>query len=354
VTLDVLQVVTSTDRRGAEVFAVELGRALDGLGLRVRTVALAPGPSGGLDVTALGPRPLAFSTLRRLRGAAGDASIVVAHGSRTLPACALALAGTGVPFVYRNIGDPTYWAGSWSRQTRVRWMLRRVAAVVAVAPAAATILRERFGVSPERVTAIPTGASASTFAPVPLSARARARADFGLPADAPVVVVLGALSVEKDVGLAIDAIGASAGFYLLVAGDGSERMALEARAETTAPGRVHFLGSVDDPVPVYAAGDVVLLTSRTEALPAVLIEAGLQGLPVVTTDVGFVREIVVDGETGLLVSRRDSRAVATALERARREGAALGAAGRARCLSRFELRAVAEQWASVLRERGEP
>lgn len=344
----VLQVVSSTDRRGAEVFALDLEAALGRRGLDVRTVALAPGSVGGLPVETLGRRRLAWSTLRRLRAAGRDAAIVVAHGSTTLPACALALAGTGVPFIYRNIGDPLHWADTASRRARVRALLARAAAVVAVAPPAAAVLEARFGLPPERVTVIPTGAAAARFPVVDGDARRRARETFGLPARASVAVSVGALSAEKDVGLAIDAVAATADGHLLVAGDGSERAPLEKRARDQAPGRVHFTGVLHDPTVAYAAADVVLLTSRTEGLPAVLIEAGLQGLPAVATDVGYVREVIVDGQTGFVVPPGNRDAVVDAIGRARAEGTRLGAAARRHCVSRFELGEVAARWDALL------
>ena len=104
---EVLSVITSTDRRGAETFAVGLGAALQARGRSVRTVALAPGASeASLEVPTLGPRTLAPGTLRALRQAGRGAGVVVAHGSRALPACALATLGSGSALVYRNIGDP--------------------------------------------------------------------------------------------------------------------------------------------------------------------------------------------------------------------------------------------------------
>jgi glycosyltransferase involved in cell wall biosynthesis len=235
-------------------------------------------------------------------------------------------------------------------------MLRQAVGVVAVATPAATVLVQRFGVPPERMTVIPTGASAARFAPYDPAARHRARATLDIPASAAVVVLVGALSPEKNVALAIDATATAAAgdWVLLVVGDGPERAALEARAALTAPERVRFLGSLADPAPAYAAADVVLLSSRTEALPAVLIEAGLLGLPVVCTDVGFVREVVVDGVTGLLVPPDDPNAMAAAVVRARHHAQALGAAAREHCLARFELGVVAAQWEAAIREWSTP
>jgi hypothetical protein len=102
----VLQVITSTARRGAEVFAVELAATLRARGRAIETVALTAGPTGdALDVPVLGERSLGVSTLRALRRRMASSSVVISCGSRTLPACVLAGTGTGTGFVYRSIGD---------------------------------------------------------------------------------------------------------------------------------------------------------------------------------------------------------------------------------------------------------
>jgi glycosyltransferase involved in cell wall biosynthesis len=345
-TARILQLVASTDRRGAEVFAVDLQEALHGRGYAIDTVALAPGR--GLDLSTLGDRPLAPRTLLALRRAARSASLVIAHGSTTLPASVLALVGRDVPFVYRNIGDPSYWAASTAHRARVRVLLRRAAAVVAVAPPAARRLSEGFGVPDERLVVIPTGVPARRCPLVDPGRRQRARAALGLPPSDPAAAIVGALSPEKNVALAIDAVGESPPWHLVVAGDGPERTALEAHAAAAGSGRIRFTGSLADPGPAYEAADVVLLTSRTEGLPAVLIEAGLRGLPVVATNVGFVNEIVVDGQTGVLVSAGDAHAIARGLAQALQDARALGRAGRARCQRRFELEDVAARWDTLL------
>jgi glycosyltransferase involved in cell wall biosynthesis len=347
--VDVLQVIASDDRRGPEIHAIDLGAALEARGLKVRTVALAPGPHGrGLGVPVLGRRPLALATLRRLRREA--AAVVVAHGSWCLPACAVAFAGIRVPLVYRSIGDPHQWGNTTARRARVSAFLRRAQAVVALTSASAATIQSMYRVSGERITVIPIGISPERHVPADAASRRAARERFGIPADAAVGAVIGALSPEKDVALAIDTAAAVPGLHLVIAGDGPEREALDQQAAFIAPGRVHFAGSVRDPAAAFAAADLVLLTSRTEGLPAVLIEAGLRELPVVATDVGFVREIVADGETGLLVEPGNQRELVSAITHVLCDGAQLGTNARRRCLTRFDLERVVDRWESLLNE----
>jgi glycosyltransferase involved in cell wall biosynthesis len=343
--LDVLHVITSDDRRGPEIDAVELDAALGRRGHRVRTVALAPGPfGGGLAVPTLGRRPLSVATLRRLRREAESAAIVVAHGSSTLPACAAALAATRVPLVYRNIGDPESWTNTAARRARVRAYMRRVDSVVALTPAAAATIHARYRVAENRITVIPIGASPERHRPADSASRRAARDALGIATDTYVGVIVSALSPEKNIALAIDAAADLPGLHLVVAGAGPEAAALHRHASLRAPGRVHFTGSMRDPTPAFAAADVVLLTSRTEGLPSVLVEAGMCELPVIATDVGYVKEIVKHGETGLLVDPGNRPELVTAITRVLEDGRELGRRARLHCLSRFDLERVAGQW----------
>jgi glycosyltransferase involved in cell wall biosynthesis len=352
----VLHVITSTQRRGAETFAVDLAAALTGNGLASDVVALTAGPptpaGGALDVPALGPSTLAPATLRALRRRAHGAAVVVAHGSRTLPASVLALAGRSTPVVYRSIGDPAAWSASGRRRATTRLLLGRTRAVVALWPDAADTLRDLHGLPPDRVHVLPNAVPAARC-PVPdPAAQAAARARFGVPSGVPLLACIGALSPEKQVDVAIDAVALLPGTHLLVAGGGPQAGALQERARTAAPGRVHLVGTLPGPADALAAADVVLLTSRTEGMPGVLVEAGLSGRAAVATDVGGVSEIVRDGETGVLVPLDGGDALAARLAEAIPRGLArhreLGAAARERCLARFEIVPVAAGWQAVL------
>ncbi|HEY7069625.1 MAG TPA: glycosyltransferase family 4 protein [Acidimicrobiales bacterium] len=339
-----LQVLTSDRRRGAETFGRDLAADLAARGIDAPVVALAA--SGASD-----PLPVDAFGLRALRAEARACDVVVAHGSRTLPACALALAGTGVPFVYRGIGDPRVWSGRGLRRWRTTLLLRRPALVTALWPGAADALVDQHGVPRERIRVVGNGVPAPRC-PVPdAGARRQARRHLRLPDDAPVVGFLGSLTPEKCVGAAVAAIGQVQGAHLLVAGDGPERAALEVQAVRDAPGRVRFAGVVAGAGPVLAAADAVVLPSRTEGLPGVLIEAGLSALPVVATAVGGVAEVVADGETGVLVPPGDVDRLAAGLRRVLgTEGPALGRAGRERCLARFEMGVIGARWAGILAE----
>lgn len=296
----VLIVIASANRRGAEVEGVELARQLQLLGLEVSAVSLAPSSGGpGLAVDVLGAAPLGLATLRQLRRRAQRVDVVIAYGSTTLPACAIALVGSRRPFVYRSIGDPRRWSKGGLHRVRTALLFRRARAVVALWPEAAAAIVDLYRVRADRVRVIPNARDGQHFRPASPLERAAARQGLGLPADAMVVGFVGALSSEKRPLLAVEAAMLVNGAHLLMAGDGPLRDQVQAAAEAS-NGRVHMLGSVDDVRPVLWACDVLLSTSSTEGMPGSLIEARMCGIPIVATRVGAV-PLVLDGTAGTMI-----------------------------------------------------
>jgi glycosyltransferase involved in cell wall biosynthesis len=357
----VLQVVTSTARRGAEVFATQLGEALDDRSWAVETVALWPGSGAGtLDLVTLGRRRRDPTALRVLQRRARAASVVVGHGSSTLPFGALATRAasrsrsSATPFVYRSIGDPSFWGSSRARRLRVGAALRRAAAVVALWPAAADVIADRYGVDRRAIHVIPTAVPAAGFSPTAPEARVEARGALaasgvpGLDPDRPTLLLLGALSEEKNPIVAIEVMASLPDAQLLVAGSGPLSGPCAERARQMASGRVHLLGSVAEPARILAAADVLLLPSHTEGIPAVAIEAALSGIPVVASRVGGIPHLVVDDETGVLIDDPTPFRLARAVERALRDGVELGAAARSRALGRFTIDVVGDAWSALL------
>jgi len=350
--ISVLHLLNRDHRRGAETFAVDLAAHQRRLVSSVRVAALQPGAGARLEgVTVLDPDGRVDRRLRALRSAVADVDVVVAHGSSTLPACAIGLAGTGIPFVYRLIGEPQYWSASTARRWRVRAFLARARGIAVYYPAAADVLAERYGVPRARLHVVPKGIDPTPFAPVDAEERTARRRALGIdPADR-VVVSVGALSAEKHLEQAVDAVGrrslAGDRIQLVVVGDGPARAGLEARARRGgAP--VRFVGATDAPAEWYGVADAAVLTSRSEGVPSAVIEAGLMGIPVVATDVGGVGSVVRDGATGLLVAVDDVTATAAALGRVLDDGAAMGAAARAHCLDAFDIDVTARRWTDLL------
>ncbi|MGW0553602.1 glycosyltransferase [Streptomyces sp. NPDC002926] len=146
-------------------------------------------------------------------------------------------------------------------------------------------------------TVVPPGTRLAT-APEPADARRL----LGLPQDCPVVAYVGRITgikrPDRFLAVAREVRHAVPGVHFVVCGSGDFQPDPEAVAELG--DSLHLLGWRADVETVYAAADLVLLTSDNEGMPVSLIEAGLAGLPAVATNVGSVAEVVQDGTTGLL------------------------------------------------------
>jgi glycosyltransferase involved in cell wall biosynthesis len=129
-------------------------------------------------------------------------------------------------------------------------------------------------------------------------------------------VAIGCLAAQKDYPLMLRAFarGARAGDTLTIYGDGPDRAELEALAARLGlAARVDFAGHMPDAASQLPGFDTLLLSSRYEGVPAVLIEALAAGLSVISTDSGSgVRSVLGDGRFGAIV-RRDEAALATAI-----------------------------------------
>jgi glycosyltransferase involved in cell wall biosynthesis len=142
-----------------------------------------------------------------------------------------------------------------------------------------------------------------------------ARRRFDLPADVPVVLFVGRLTRIKRVDRLIEAMTKVhqqlPTAVLAIAGEGDLLSEAEELASPLGQA-IRFLGWQSDLSVVYPLADVVVLTSDNEGMPVTLIEASMLGIPCVTTDVGSAREVVLDHQTGLVVTP-DAIAIADAL-----------------------------------------
>ena len=160
--------------------------------------------------------------------------------------------------------------------------------------------------SPERIYSVPTGIDPQRFCP---GDRARARAKLGLPLDASIVGIVATLRSWKGHRFLIDAIAAlkRPKVHLVMVGDGPMRAALESRvAERGLSERTHLPGNQDDVVPWLHAFDVFALPSyANEGVPQAIIQASMTGLAIVTTAVGAIPEVAIDGKTAVIVKPQD-------------------------------------------------
>lgn len=227
------------------------------------------------------------------------------------------------------------------------------AAVVAVSRSEAESMC-RAGVVPrERVRVVPNGIDASRW----VSARPVSRASLGVPEGVPLLAVLGLLHVAKgqDVALRSLARPELAGSHLLLAGMGEARAELEELARSLGVAdRAHFLGWRDDAPELVAASDLVLLPSRWEGMPYIVLESMAAARPVVAARVDGAVELVEDGRTGALVEIEDDAGLARAAARVLALGESarerMGALGRERVLATFTLDRMLDSLLAVYAE----
>ena len=168
------------------------------------------------------------------------------------------------------------------------------------------------------------------------------------------LLVMAALVRRKGIDVLLDALARlSCPPALLVAGEGEERPALEARASALGLAGVRFLGQRADKGDLLAACDVLVLPSRQEGLGVAALEAMAAGRAVVASDVGGLGQAVVEGVTGLLVPPGDAAALAEAVARLARDPAlraSLGAAGPARVEQGFRAECMVASYEALYRE----
>jgi glycosyltransferase involved in cell wall biosynthesis len=303
----VLQICSSNERRGAELFAHQLGGELTDSGLSTRTVAIGPSPHpNGLPFRVLGSGRFRPLTLVRLARLMRRSDVTVVHGGPGLWPATVASFLVRRPVIYRSIGDPAYWGAVPFGRFRIGSPLRRAAAVVALYPLAGEQVVEMYGIEPSRVQVIPNAVPSDDFPARTSERRTAARAALGIGSgDGPVLGYLGALSSEKRPDWAIRTVARLDGAELLIAGSGPLEEEMRVLADRLAPGRVHFLGSIERQLPLLDSLDLLLLPSRTEGMPASVIESALVGVPVVGTAVGGAPVVVEELRAGLVVDPDD-------------------------------------------------
>jgi len=169
------------------------------------------------------------------------------------------------------------------------------------------------------VTRTVNGIDVKVFRPQP-EKKIELRRQYGISEDARVVLVMGRLSTEKNLPLAIqiaDELRRSIpNLLFLFVGEGPERQQIEELTrQLDLNSVIRFAGVVSCPEDFYALADAFLLTSTYEGTPLTVLEAMGCGLPVVASDVGCVSEIINHGQEGFVVTSPDPMQYARYLQR---------------------------------------
>ncbi len=226
-----------------------------------------------------------------------------------------------------------------------RWVVRGAKAVVANSQTTASYV-ERLGATPRVIS---PGIDLSVLGPVRPKERVALRRRLGLP-EGPLALYLATLTEHKGADVFASGVAAAPGWQGIMVGAGPLAESIEAAH----PAILRRPAVAPDEVPDWLrAADVVVVPSRREGLGLLAIEALACGKPVVAVAVGGLREVIRDGENGLLIPPADPSALAGAMARLLDPElrARLGAAGPA-SVADHDIRRVAEAMAEVWRDLG--
>lgn len=326
-------------RRGTEARVIDRARAA-GVS-RIRTLGLA----GGLDPSG------DAADLRLLCEWLPDVDVVHTHRGKEhwLAAVANRVSRTPRPLVRtRHIVQPV------RAHSLNRWLYRKATALVVTVTEA--IRRQYLAarlVDPDRVVALPGGVDAERWKP---GRGARSlRTSLRVADDVPLIGLLGGFRVMKGHTVALEAVArlAESGqkFHLALVGRGMLDLAIRTtRVRLRLTERVTIVDGFVDPAETVAGFDAALYVPlESDGMSRVLFEYLAAGRPVVASRVGVVPEVLVDGESALLVPSGEPGPLAEAIARLladRALGARLGAAARELVERRFSGARVAEALAA--------
>ena len=268
--------------------------------------------------------------------------LIVAHGGEALK-YAVRVRPAGIPLVYLKIGLTRPLLRGRVQLALLRVAVRSADAVVCVSQEMAEEARELLGVPASRVAWIPNGRDPEAYRPGP------PRPPEAMPKLAWVgqlnrakrpEAFCAAVRALRDRGRSLEAVMVGAGPLLD-----------SLRAVADAAG-VELLGRRDDVAAVLAASDLLVFTGgETEGMPGVLIEAGMCGIPAVTTEVPGARAVIEDGVSGFVVGIDEAPVLAARVDGLLGDAALrrrMGAAARDRCVQRFSIAASARRWQELI------
>jgi glycosyltransferase involved in cell wall biosynthesis len=358
---------TDLSPNGAETQLCRLARSLKARGLDVGVISMRP-PAGlvtelqaaGIEVETLNMSPGSlnatapgrlFSILRRWRP-----SVLTTFNYHANIAGRLVGPAAGVPVVVTSIRTPQF--GSRLREIALRLTDGMSSITCTNSKLVGDALVTRGVLQRERLRFIPNAVDVSSFSVNPHT-RAGVRGHLGVPPDRFLWLAVGRLETPKNYPMLLRSIARLKAqdprFTLHIAGRGPLQSMLEKNArDYGVEKQVRFLGYRRDVAELLAAADGLVLSSSWEGLPNVVMEALASGTPVVATEVGGVRELVTDGESGYIVPVEDEAGLASAMAKLmaapRPERARMGQKGRRHIEQTYGVERVTAAWLTLYRE----
>jgi glycosyltransferase involved in cell wall biosynthesis len=280
--------------------------------------------------------------------------IIIAHGGDTFRYVSL------LKFTRRTRAYAIYKCTGYPLETSLnfkgyisRFLLQPFDTIVCIGKICQRQFIRHYHLTSDKVISIEEGIDQSSFASLDRARkRLEIRKTLGIQPEELILINVGGLSPVKNQMELISLVAAlhetGIPVHQLIAGAGELKGALEEDIRRVGLQHfVHLLGERDDVLSLLAASDLFVLSSRTEGMPLVLMEAGLARLPSVAYNVGGISDVIEDGRTGLLVPFGDFQKLVEAVsalcwDPARRK--IMGEAAYQKCRDSFDIRTISRQY----------
>lgn len=195
-----------------------------------------------------------------------------------------------------------------------RFLAKKSTGIIAISESQKNELSDVYNICPkEKIQVIPLGLFLDPFSKNSLEKKQISRKNLGIQENEVVIGLVGRLAPIKDHGYFLQVIKrimtiSDKKIKVFIVGDGVEMDNVKAQVDEINekyPELIHLTSWVKEMAPMYHAFDIVCLSSKNEGTPVTLIEAQAAGLPVISTDVGGVRDIIEDQQTGFVVPKSD-------------------------------------------------
>jgi glycosyltransferase involved in cell wall biosynthesis len=314
----IVQLITRPQRRGAEIFAVQLSERLKQLGHEVIVVALYEGPGylnySGLFIQLNFPYKskldlrgfqIVANTLKEL-----NPDIVQANASHTLRMGVMArrIYGGEYLLVYRNANQLSHFIKGKLQKLWNHWLLRQVDAIVSVSRASKNDLLANFSF-PKPIEVIPIGIDGNEI-------EGKSRQEITGP-EPPYLIQIGGLVEEKNPRGMLEIFSKipDQNIRLVYMGSGPlEEILITKIRESDLESRVSIIPNQTNIFPFLRKASALVMPSQIEGLPAVILEAMYLKIPVIAYGVGGIPEVLKNRETGWCIPLNDQNGFVSALE----------------------------------------
>jgi len=317
--MKILQLVTRRQYRGAEVFAANLSEELIKLGHEIIFAGLYKNNSNilkvdeaeNVDISGGKSNKLSFSLVGNLISLVKRTKpdVIQCNGSDTLKyMVAASFFLPKIPISYRNISTISEWMGSKAKLELYKAIFTRVDHVTSVGSGPIQDLISTLNYPKKKTSVIRRGIPGEQKELEPCAQNLRN--ELNLHSDTKIVIHVGNFSPEKNHQFLLDVFEKVAKDHaeikLVCVGDGITYDKIQTEIESRDLGNtIHLLGFRRDIPELLAGADCIVLSSLIEGVPGVILEAAVQGKPSIASNVGGVKEVLIDEKTGYIIDDFD-------------------------------------------------